>query len=100
MQRIEPDAVGAQSCRKLDQAFEIGEIADPPIARRADAVELHRQQPAAVEIAAEGLLAGATINGTSSRNGRGIGQLQPVGADRQIRPARRSMRSLALAFAR
>ena len=55
MQRIEADAVSAEMMGKLDQAFEVGEIADPPIARRADAVELHREQPAAVEIAAEGL---------------------------------------------
>ena len=54
MQRIEADAVGAELCGQLDQAFEIGEIANPPIARRADAVELDRQQPAAIEIAAEG----------------------------------------------
>ena len=45
-------------CGEFDQAFEVGEIADPPVARRADAVELDREQPAAVEIAAEGLCRG------------------------------------------
>ena len=56
MQRIEADAVGAEMVRELDQAGEIGEIAHAPVARRADAVELDREQPAAVEIAAKGPL--------------------------------------------
>ena len=53
MQRIEADAVGAQMIGKFDQPFKIGEIANSPVARRADAIKLDREQPAAVEIAAE-----------------------------------------------
>ena len=53
MQRIEPDAIRPQLTRQFDQSFEVGEVPDPPIACRADAIELNCQQPAAVEIALE-----------------------------------------------
>ena len=84
MQRIEADAVGAETGGEFDQPFEIGEIADSPVARRADAVELDRQQPAAVEIAAEGLGRRDDQRHVFGERG-GIGQLQPVDAFRQIR---------------
>ncbi len=53
MQRIEADAVGAELVGEVDEIGKIGEIAHPPVARRADAVELDGQQPAAVKIAGE-----------------------------------------------
>ena len=56
MQRIEADTLGAQIIGELDQVFQIGEITHAPVANRADAIELNREQPAAVEIAGEGPL--------------------------------------------
>ncbi len=56
VQRIEPDTVGAELLGEPHQICKIGEIADAPVAVRTDAVELHGEQPAAVEIAAEGAL--------------------------------------------
>jgi hypothetical protein len=53
VQRIEADAVRPQMARKFDQACEVSEVPDAPVARRADAIELDGQQPAAVEIAVE-----------------------------------------------
>ena len=88
VQRIEADAVGAEMIGEFDQAGEVGEIAHAPIARRADAVKLDREQPAAVEIAAKRPSPAPTISGTSSVVG-GIGQLQPVDAQRQVRAASR-----------
>ena len=84
MQRIEADAIRAQLSRQFDQPFEIAEVADSPVAGRPDAVELDRQQPAAVEIAAE-----CPGRGDDQRHifriAGGIDQLQPVVALRQIR---------------
>ena len=53
MQRIEPDAVGAELACEFDQALQVSEIAHAPIACRAHAVELHRDQPCAIKIAGE-----------------------------------------------
>src|SRR5258708_21185023 len=53
VQGIETDTIGSQMACQFDQAFEVSKITDPPVARRADAIELERQQPAADEIAAE-----------------------------------------------
>ena len=43
---------------ELKQAFEIGEIANAPITRRADTVKLDGQQPTAIEIATKGVRRG------------------------------------------
>lgn len=96
MQRIEPDAVGAELLGEPDQAGQIGEIADAPIAVGADAVELHGEQPAAVEIAAEGAL-GRHDHRHLFRRTSGIGQRQPVIAERQaIGPGDHRLARLAL----
>ncbi len=83
MQRIETDAVGAQLTGEPDQRFEIGKIPDSPVARRADAVKLDRQQPAAVEIAVESPRRRHDQWRLLGERG-GVGEMQPVGADRQI----------------
>jgi hypothetical protein len=41
VQRVEADTVGAQAGGKLDQSLEVGEIPDPPVARRPDTIELY-----------------------------------------------------------
>ena len=43
VQRIEADTVGSQMVCEFDQACEVAEIPDAPVARRADAIELDRQ---------------------------------------------------------
>ena len=45
MQRIEADAGGSEISGKVDERAQIGEVAVAPIAGRAHAVELHRQDP-------------------------------------------------------
>ncbi len=83
MEGVEPHPVGAQRPCEFDQLLKVGEIADAPIARRADAVELHRQQPAAVEIAAE--CARRRHDERHLLACRGcVRQSQPIIADRQI----------------
>ncbi|MGY3656972.1 hypothetical protein ACVJ19_003635 [Bradyrhizobium sp. USDA 376] len=82
MQRIEADAVGAELLGEPDETGEIGEIADAPIAVRADAVELHGEQPAAIEIAAEGALGRHDHRHVFGR-APGIRQRQAVIAERQ-----------------
>ena len=95
MQRIEADAVRAQVMGKLDQALEVGKIAHAPVACRAHAVQLHRQEPAAVEIAAEGLR-GCDNQRQLLADLCGIGQLQPIDPVRQIlRPPDRPIAGLA-----
>ena len=51
MQRVEPDAGGAMRGGARDEMAEIGEIADPPVAARAQGVELRRQQPQPTAVA-------------------------------------------------
>ena len=51
MQRVEPDAGGAVRGGARDEMAEIGEIADAPVAARAQGVELRRQQPQPAAIA-------------------------------------------------
>lgn len=58
MQRIEADAVGAKTMRQFDQTLQIGKVADLSIAPGANAVKLNREQPTAIEIAAEGARGG------------------------------------------
>lgn len=82
MQRIEPDAIGAELPAEPDKIGEVGEIANAPIAVRADAVELHGEQPASGEIAAEGAF-GRHDHRHLFRNTLGIGQRQPVITERQ-----------------
>src|SRR5260221_85194 len=48
VQRVEPDRLGAQRPGAARQLGQIGEIADAPAARRAHAVELHRDAPDAL----------------------------------------------------
>ena len=82
MQGIEPDAVGPQLLGQPNETGEVGEIADAPITVRADAVELHGKQPAAVEIAAKGPLRRHDHRHLFGHT-FGIGQRQPVIAERQ-----------------
>ncbi len=82
MQRIEADAVGAEAMGQFDQALEVGEIANPPIAPRTDAVKLDREQPAAVEIAGEGARRGHDQRHVFRRR-NSIGDFQAVDAQRQ-----------------
>ena len=96
MQRIEPDTVGAQLLGEPDEARQIGEIADAPIAVRTDAVKLHGEQPAAVEITAKGAL-GCHDHRHLFRRTFGIGQRQPVIAKRQaVGPGDHRLARLAL----
>ncbi len=83
VQRIEPDAVGPELLGEPDQIGEIGEVADAPVAVRTDAVELHGEQPAAVEIAAESPLRRHDHRHLFG-HAFGIGQRQPVIAQRQL----------------
>src|SRR5205814_3693992 len=89
------DAIGSQGIGKLDQPFQVGKIAHAPVAYRANAVELHRQYPAAVEIAVKGPPR-CNDQGDLLRTG-GIGQMQPVSSDRQIlRPGDEGIMALAV----
>jgi hypothetical protein len=54
VQRIEPDTVGAQLGRHVDQASKVAKIADAPVASRPDPIKLDGKQPATVETAGEG----------------------------------------------
>ena len=54
MQRIDADSIGTEPGREFDQAVEIAEIPDAPVARRPHAIELDSEEPATVEIAATG----------------------------------------------
>src|SRR5258707_3664338 len=45
VQRIDADERGAQARGSLDERAKIAEVADSPVARRAQAVELHREAP-------------------------------------------------------
>ena len=84
MQWIEADTLRPQLARQFEQSFEVGEVPDPPVARRADAIELHREQPASVEIAVE-----CPWRRHNQRRflgtGGSIAQVQPVRPNRQIR---------------
>ncbi|MEY9443706.1 hypothetical protein ABIE82_001154 [Bradyrhizobium diazoefficiens] len=82
VQRIEADAVGPELFCEPDEIGKVGEIADAPVALRADAVELHGEQPAAVEIAAEGALWRHDHRHLFG-HALGIGQRQAVVAERQ-----------------
>src|SRR6266852_3202835 len=84
MQWIEADTVSSQMAREFEQSFEVGEVPDAPVARRPDAIELDRQQPAAVEIAVESPRRRDDQRRLFGERG-GVGQMQPVRADRQIR---------------
>ena len=56
VQRIEAHARAAKAGDDLKERCEVGEIAMPPVARRAHAVELHRENPDAAAVALEGRL--------------------------------------------
>ncbi len=85
MERIEADTIGAQLARKLDQASQIGEVAHAPVARRAHAVELHGDQPGAVEITGIGLRRHDQRHVLAL--GAGVHQAQTMHAHRQgLRP--------------
>src|SRR5258706_9580417 len=45
VQRVDADERGAQARGSLDERAQIAEVADSPVARRAQAVELHREAP-------------------------------------------------------
>ncbi len=45
MQGIEPDDIGAELGRHLHEPPEVAEIADPPVPRRSQRVELEREAP-------------------------------------------------------
>jgi len=80
---------------QLDQLLEVGEIPDPPIARRADAVELTREQPAAVETTPERPRRGHDQRYLFDR-AAGVGQVQPVAAAWQfVRPCDEPIAGLA-----
>ena len=51
MQRVEPDAGGAERRRELDEPREIAEIAVPPVAPRVQRVKLNGQHPVPAAIA-------------------------------------------------
>ena len=77
VQGIETDAIGSQIARQFDQRFEVGKVADSPVARRADAVELDRCKPAPLEIAP--ICRGRRDNQGGLLRERGsVGQMQPV----------------------
>src|ERR1700687_2088376 len=84
MQRIEADTISSQMAREFGETFEVGEVPDPPVARRPDAIELDRQQPAAVEIAVKSPGRRDDQRRFFGERG-GVRQMQPVRADRQIR---------------
>src|SRR5438477_10211535 len=95
MQRVQTDPIGAQGVGKLDQPFQVGEIAHPPVADRANAIELHGQYPAAVEIAIKSPPR-CNDQGDLLRTG-GIGQLQPASSNGQIlRPGEEAIMALAV----
>ena len=68
MQRIEADAIRSQLACQFDQRSEVGEIPDPPIARRPDTIKLYRQQPAAIEVTAESLRRDEQHDGNQNRD--------------------------------
>src|SRR5262249_11781089 len=83
MQWIEADAVSAKMAREPDQVFEVRKISHAPVASGADSVKLHRDQPTAVEFSGERPL-WRHDQGYFPPYSRSIGELQPVGTERQI----------------
>jgi len=69
-----PNAIGTKPVCKFDQPFEVGEITYAPVACRANAVELYRQKPAAVEVAR------IDRRGPAQAEREGEGQPLPTGA--------------------
>jgi hypothetical protein len=65
MQRVEPDDVRALRGHERDQLVEVAEVADAPVARRAQAVQLHRRAPHAPAFA-HGRRAGSNGPGVAS----------------------------------
>jgi hypothetical protein len=61
VQRIETDGGDAARRGDLNQMLEIGEIAVPPVAARAQRIELHGQRPQPPSVALEGALHGAVL---------------------------------------
>jgi hypothetical protein len=51
MQRVQPDHVGALPGHAVDQRVQVREIADAPVARRAQRIQLHRRPPHAAAVA-------------------------------------------------
>lgn len=94
MQGIEADAVGAEPIGKPDEIGQVGEVAYAPIARRANAVKLGSQQPAAVKLATKRPLRRRDQRYVLGH--RCIFHLQPIDAERQIRgPVDGVVRTLA-----
>src|SRR6185503_9402688 len=69
MQRIEADHARAELRRLLDHAAQVAEVADAPVARRAQAVELEREAPRAAALLEERrLVAAADVQAPRFRN--------------------------------
>jgi hypothetical protein len=67
MQRIQADHVGALRGHAHDQRVEVAEVADAPVARRAQAVQLHRRPPDAAAVAHGGRPVAAAGRGNDQR---------------------------------
>ncbi len=64
MQRVDAHDRGAEAGGELDQRAQVAEVADAPVARRAQAVELHHEAPHPAAFREDlGLMAGAFRDG-------------------------------------
>src|SRR5687768_14192234 len=91
VQRIHADHGGAHAGGELDQRAQVAEVAHAPVARRAHAVELHREAPHAAALREQlGLVAGAVLDGDLLR--------AAARAERLLERAARLRRDAALAL--
>src|SRR5688572_11734635 len=74
VQRIDPDQRGAPAGGKLHEAQQIAEVADTPVALRAQPVELYGEAPNARALFELRRLVAALLRQLASGNGRGGSQ--------------------------
>ena len=77
VQRIQADAGASEPRCETEQMLQVGEIADPPVALRAQAVELHREHPDPVEL---------TLKGCRRNDKHGPGRAHRVVVAKYIKP--------------
>ncbi len=89
VERADPDEIRARTGRQCDEAAQIGEIADPPIPRRANAIELDGNAPQAlarhpIRPETTGVAVGRRVGGDRGAVGHAAGQRLEEGGDRRL----------------
>lgn len=83
VQRVQADQVGALPGHAVDERFEVAEIADAPVARRAQCIELQRRPPDAAAVLHGGWSVAAAGRSDEHRFAGKPVDLQPVVAGRE-----------------